>query len=103
MNTRHLVAALAVAAIGTPALAYQVITPTQDERGYVSRWDPSVQGKTRAQVKAELAQAQAQNYNAVRIGVFPTPKAAKAADRAAVRGEALNVSRTPLDAQYLQQ
>lgn len=89
-----------VAAISVPALAYQVIVPTQDEKGYVARWDPTIQGKTRMQVKTELAQARAEQPNAVRFGVFPTPRSSVVADSATVQRGARDAMRQPVDRQY---
>lgn len=89
-----------VAAIAAPAMAYQVITPTTDERGYVAKWDPAVKGKTREQVKAELADARAKHPNAVRLGVFPTPRPEVMADSTAVHRQARDAARLQLQPQY---
>ncbi len=102
MSLRHAFAAAALVAVGAPAFAYQVITPTLDERGYTQRWDPSVQGKTRAQVQSELAQARQQSPTAVRLGVYPTPRAAQPADRAQVQREGWRAARAADDPQYVQ-
>jgi len=103
MNIRRIAALstlASVAAIAAPAMAYQVISPTTDERGYVMKWDPSVQGKTREQVKAELADARARNPNAVRLGVFPTPRSEVLADSAAVHRQARDAARLQVSPQY---
>lgn len=100
LNTRPLIAAAAVLCLSAPAFATHVLVPTTDERGYSTRWDSSVQAKTRAQVKNDMAAAQKQHAQAVRLGVFPTPKSIKVADRATVRSDAYKTVRMPVGEQY---
>ncbi|WPB55373.1 DUF4148 domain-containing protein [Xylophilus sp. GOD-11R] len=91
-------------ALAAPAMAYQLhqkIVPADGERGYVTYLDPSVQGKSRDQVKAELAEARAQNATAVRFGVWPTPRSTTVADGASVRRGAHEAARQPMSQQYL--
>jgi len=93
----------AAASIAAPAMAYrldQVIVPVHGEKGYVTVTDPSVQGKTREQVKAELAEARVRYPAGVRVGVFPTPRSDVVADGASVRKGAYDAARLPVNQQY---
>ncbi len=93
----------AVASLAAPAMAYQlnqVIVPVDGEKGYVTVTDPTVQGKTREQVKAELAEARVKYPAGVRVGVFPTLKSEIMADGNTVRKGAFDAARQPVNQQY---
>lgn len=96
MNRIAIAAALAAATLAAPAFASGVIHPNTTEMGYTVHPDHAAEGKTRAQVVAELQAARKDSsWQSLRVGAPLPPKADQPRTRAEVEAELMRAQQHP--------